>query len=46
MNVWIDELKQIIGNLDQLKETNPKELKIHINEISKVIESFKQKYTK
>lgn len=46
MNLWIDELKEIINNLDKLKEIHPKELKLHINEISHTIESFKQKFIK
>jgi len=46
MNLWIDELKEVIGDLDKLKETNPKELKIHINEISTTIESFRQRFIK
>ncbi|MFX0142383.1 MAG: hypothetical protein ACFFDN_52570, partial [Candidatus Hodarchaeota archaeon] len=44
MNLWIDELKNIINNLDKLKEIHPKDLKLHINEISSTIESFKQKF--
>ena len=46
MNLWIDEMKEIIDNLDKLKEIHPKELKLHINEISSTIGSFKQKYIK
>jgi len=46
MNLWIDEMKDIINNLDKLKETNPKDFKIHINEIYATIESFKQKFMK
>jgi len=46
MNLWIDELKEVIGDLDKLKQTNPKELKIHINEISTTIDSFRQKFVK
>jgi len=46
MNLWIDELKEIIDNLDKLKEMHPKELKLHINEISSVIGLFKQKFIK
>ena len=46
MNVWIDELKEIIGDIDKLKEIHPKELKLHINEISSTIESIKQKFIK
>jgi len=46
MNIWIDEMKEIIDNLDKLKDIHPKELKLHINEISTTIASFKQKYVK
>jgi hypothetical protein len=46
MNLWIDEMKEIIKNVDQLKKMNPKELKLQLNEISSTIESFKQKYIK
>ena len=46
MNVWIDEMKEIINNVDQLKKMNPKELKLQLNEISSTIESFKQKFVK
>lgn len=43
MNIWIEELKEIINDFDKLKELNPKDLKIQINEISQVIASFKEK---
>ena len=46
INLWIDEMKEIIDNLDKLKEIHPKELKLHINEISSAIGSFKKKYIK
>jgi len=46
MNVWIDEMKEIINNVEQLKKMNPKELKLQLNEISSTIESFKQKFVK
>jgi hypothetical protein len=46
MNLWIDELKEIIGDLDKLKQTSPKELKIHLNEISTTIDSFRQRFVK
>jgi len=46
MNVWIDEMKEIINNIDQLKKMNPKELKLQLNEIASTIESFKQKFAK
>jgi hypothetical protein len=43
MNLWIDELKGIINDFDKLKELNPKDLKIQINEITQLISSFKEK---
>ncbi len=43
MNIWIEELKEIINDFDKLKELNPKELKIQIDEISQVIASFKKR---
>ncbi|MFX1452586.1 MAG: hypothetical protein ACFFCM_17240, partial [Promethearchaeota archaeon] len=46
MNLWIDEMKEIIEDIDKLKEMHPKELKLHINEISNTIDSFKRKFTK
>ncbi|MFX1390844.1 MAG: hypothetical protein ACFE9Z_12340 [Promethearchaeota archaeon] len=46
MNLWIDEMKEIINNLDKLKELHPKELKLRINEISSIIDSFKNKFKK
>ncbi|MFX1394311.1 MAG: hypothetical protein ACFFAH_12160 [Promethearchaeota archaeon] len=46
MNLWINELKEIISNLDKLKEMHPKDLKIYIDEISRTVESFKKKLIK
>jgi len=46
MNLWIEELKEVIGDIDKLKQTNPKELKIHLNEISNTIDSFRQRFVK
>jgi hypothetical protein len=43
MSMWIEELKAIINDFDKLKEMNPKDLKIQIDEISNVITSFKEK---
>jgi len=43
MNIWIEELKEIINDFDKLKELNPKDLKIQIDEISQVIASFKER---
>ena len=43
MNIWIEELKEIINDFDKLKELNPKDLKIQIDEISQVIASFKKR---
>lgn len=42
MNLWINELKEIITNFEELKKMNPKEFKIQINEICNVIDTFKQ----
>jgi hypothetical protein len=42
MNLWINELKEIITNFEDLKKMNPKEFKIQINEICSVIDTFKQ----
>ncbi|MFX1338904.1 MAG: hypothetical protein ACFFDK_09870 [Promethearchaeota archaeon] len=44
MNMWIDELKEIINDFDKLKEMNPKDLKIQVDEISQIIASFKKKF--
>ena len=44
MNIWIDELKEIINDLDKLKKKHPKELKLYLNEIFKTSQSFKQKF--
>jgi hypothetical protein len=46
MNIWIDEMKEIINNVDQMKKMPPKEIKLQLNEISSTIESFKQKFLK
>jgi hypothetical protein len=46
MNLWIDEMKDIVDDIDNLKKLHPKELKLHINEISTTIESFKKKFIK
>ena len=43
ISLWIDELKDIISNINKLKQTHPKDLKINLNEISRTIELFKQK---
>ncbi|TXT61820.1 MAG: hypothetical protein BAJALOKI2v1_10090 [Promethearchaeota archaeon] len=43
MNLWIEELKEIISNFEKLKSMNPKEFKVQINEICNVIDTFKQK---
>ncbi|MFX1488955.1 MAG: hypothetical protein ACFFBI_07400, partial [Promethearchaeota archaeon] len=44
MNLWIDELKEIVNNLEQLKETNPKVLKLYLNEISTTLATFRQRF--
>lgn len=46
MNIWIKEMKEIIGNVDKMKKMPPKEIKLQLDEISSTIESFKQKFIK
>jgi hypothetical protein len=46
MNIWIKEMKEIISDVDKLKEMNPKEIKLQLSEISTTIEFFKQKFLK
>ena len=43
MKLWITELKQIITNFENLKNLQPKEFNLKIEEISNIIELFKQK---
>lgn len=46
MNLWIEELNEIIHNLDNLKKLHPKELKLHINEIFSIVDSYKSRLSK
>lgn len=46
MNLWIDELNEIISDFEKLKNIHPKEFSLRINEISKTIELFKQNLKK
>lgn len=46
MNLWIDELNEIISDFEKLKSIHPKEFSLRINEISKTIELFKQNLKK
>ncbi len=43
MSVWIEELKRIISDFEQLKELNPDEFELQIDEICSTIELFKKK---
>ncbi|MBN1215876.1 MAG: hypothetical protein JXA99_10605 [Candidatus Lokiarchaeota archaeon] len=43
MDLWIKELKKIISDFDKIKKLNPKEFILQIDEISNVIDIFKQK---
>jgi hypothetical protein len=43
MKIWIDEIKDIIGNFEKLKKLHPKEFSLQLKEISETIEIFKQK---
>ncbi len=46
MNLWIDELNEIISDFEKLKSIHPNEFSLRINEISKTIELFKQNLKK
>ncbi|MHA1460637.1 MAG: hypothetical protein ACTSO8_04065 [Promethearchaeota archaeon] len=43
MKIWIKEFNEIIENFEKLKKLKPKEFSIRLNEISDVIEVYKQK---
>jgi chromosome segregation ATPase len=43
MNVWIDELKEIANDFDELKQQNPEEFELKIKEITSTIEFFREK---
>lgn len=43
MNLWIKELKEIIGDFENLKKMRPKEFTVQIDEIANTIEVFKKK---
>ena len=46
MNLWIDELKEIVRDFDKLKDMHPKDFKLQINEITSTIKSYKDKFAK
>ena len=46
MNIWIKDLKEIVRDLDKMKDMHPKDLKLQLDEISSTIKSFKQKIVK
>jgi hypothetical protein len=43
MNVWIEELKKIIADFEQLKQLKPKEFEMQLDEICSTIDLFKKK---
>ena len=43
MKLWLDDLKEIIKNFENLKKVNPKEFSVQLREISDTINAFKQK---
>ena len=43
MKLWIEDLKEIINNFENLKRANPKEFSVQLREISDTINAFKQK---
>ncbi len=43
MKIWLTDLKEIILNFEKLKTLKPKEFSIRLNEISEILEIYKQK---
>jgi len=43
MKIWINEFKEIFENFEKLKKLKPKEFSVRLNEISDILEVFKQK---
>jgi len=43
MKIWISEFKEIISDFEKLKKLKPKEFSVRLNEISDIIDIFKQK---
>ena len=43
MKLWLDDLKDIINNFENLKKVNPKEFSVQLREISDTITAFKRK---
>jgi DNA repair exonuclease SbcCD ATPase subunit len=43
MNVWIDELKEIINDFEKLKQQNPEEFELNVKKIASTIEFFRKK---
>ena len=46
MRVWIDKLKNVITDFEELKKVHPKEFTLQLDEIANTIELFKQKISK
>ena len=43
MKIWMSEFKEIIRDFETLKKLRPKEFSVRLNEISDIIDIFKQK---
>ena len=43
MKLWINDFKEIISNFDKLKVLNPKEFSIKLNEISEILDIYREK---
>jgi len=43
MKIWMSEFKEIIRDFEKLKKLRPKEFSVRLNEISDIIDIFKQK---
>ena len=43
MKLWINDFKEIISNFEKLKVLNPKEFSIKLNEISEILDIYREK---
>ena len=45
MSIWIDKLKKVIIDFEEMKKLHPKEFTLRLDEIANTIEVFKKKIT-
>ncbi|MBD3253927.1 MAG: hypothetical protein GF383_02490 [Candidatus Lokiarchaeota archaeon] len=43
MNMWIDELKDIVSQFEELKKLHPQEFNLRLRQISDILDVYKQK---